>query len=188
MCFFLAIQLSAALKITVPEGSLPVVRPGAVGELVVQLLDDQDRGVAGAVVTFQLPNSGASGSFPDGGTFLTVISNQRGRATALVKTNNVAGEILVRVSASSQDQSASITIPLKSEAAVGGPPPAVRKGGSGKVIAILAVVGGGAAGAVLATAGKGGSKAVPSTPVVPTPAATPATVLTPGVTTFGAPR
>jgi cell division protein FtsN len=142
---------------------------------VVQVVDENDRPVAGAAITFALPSRGASGVFANGARSMTILTDAQGTAAATGLTPNaVAGELPIQVSASYQGQTASTVITQSNVVAAGA-------GMSAATIGIIgAVVAGAAVGAALAL---GGGDSTPA------PAARPsgtATVRTGGVT-IGAP-
>ena len=83
------------------EGASNTVRQRVTHDPVVQVEDDDHRPVAGAVVVFALPVSGASGEFFNGTRNLTVLTDDNGRATARgLKTNDVPGKLQIYVTAS----------------------------------------------------------------------------------------
>lgn len=134
------------------EGAINNVRQRTAREPVVQVVDENDRPVAGAVVMFMLPDRGAGGTFANGAKSLAVTTDAQGQATATgLQANNVAGDMQIRVSASHQGQTASATITQTNLAAA-----AAAGAGAGKIIAILAIVGGAAGGIAAATLGGGG--------------------------------
>ena len=161
------------------EGAINNIRQRTAREPIVQVEDENHRPVAGAAVVFLLPQSGASGVFPNGSNMTTVITDQQGRAVARgLRPNNLAGKYQIRVSASYQGMTGNATITqsnvLGAVAAAGGI--------SAKLIVILAAAAGAAAvGAVAATRG-GATAAVP--PVAPTSAI----VISPGLPSVGPPR
>lgn len=142
---------------------------------VVQVVDENDRPVAGAAITFALPSRGASGVFANGARSMTILTDAQGTAAASGLTPNaVAGELPIQVSASYQGQTASAVITQTNAVAAGA-------GMSAATIGIIgAVVAGAAVGAALALSG-GDSTAAPAA----RPNGT-ATVRTGGVT-IGAP-
>lgn len=162
------------------EGAINNIRQRTAREPIVQVQDENNRPVAGAVVLFTLPERGASGVFANGATSVTVTTDAQGHAAALgLRPNSVSGQLQIRVSASYQGQTASATISqtnaLGAAAAAGGV--------SGKLIAILVIAGGaGAAGAIAATRG-GGKSGGTVTPPAPSP-----TTITAGTPTLGPPR
>lgn len=176
--------IPAGLKIEVVEGEGAInnIAEGRARDPVVRVTDDDNRPVAGAAVTFLLPELGAGGTFPTG-SLVTLTTGDDGVAAARgLKPNNVAGEFQIRVTASYRGVTARALITQNNAA----PSAPVAKKGSGKTIAILAILGGGAAGAAVALAGKGGSTAS-ATPAPPAPAPRPPTTITPGGGTFGPP-
>jgi hypothetical protein len=160
------------------EGAINNVRQRVAREPIVQVEDENRRPVAGAAVTFLLPNQGAGATFANGGQSLTITTDAQGRAVARgLRPNNVNGQYEIRVNASSEGRTATTTInqtnALVAAAAAGGI--------SAKLIAILAIAGGAAAaGAVAATRGGNGNGG-PGTG--PTP-----TVIVPGTPTVGGPQ
>src|SRR3970282_16468 len=99
-----------------------------------------------AVVTFLLPDRGASGTFANGARSLSVTTDAQGRAVATgLQPNNVEGQYQIRVSAPHQGQLASATITqsnaVSAAAAAGAGAGAGAAAGAGKLIAILAIVG-----------------------------------------------
>src|SRR5688572_22151912 len=156
------------------EGAINNVRQRVAREPIVQVEDENRRPVAGAAVTFLLPNQGASASFANGSQSLTITTDAQGRAVARgLRPNNVNGQYEIRVNASSQGRTATATISQTNSIVAA----AAAGGLSLKLIAILvAAAGAAAAGAVVAT--RGGDD-----PARPTP-----TVITPGSPTVGGPQ
>jgi hypothetical protein len=139
------------------EGAINNIRQRTARDPIVEVQDENNKPVAGAVVTFLLPDRGASGTFANGAKSLTVATDAQGRAMATgLQPNNVQGEFQIRVSASHQGQMASATITqsnVVSAAAAAGAGAGAGAGaaaGAGKLIAILAIVGGAVAGGVVA--------------------------------------
>ena len=148
-------QAPAGLNIIVVEGEGAInnIRQRTAREPIVQVVDENNRPVAGATVAFLLPGSGPGGTFPGGARALTVLTDQKGQAVAKGFVHNgEAGKFQIEVNATYQDLSASTTInqanAVLTAAAVGGM-------GAGKIIAILAVAGGAIAGGVFALRSKG---------------------------------
>jgi hypothetical protein len=159
---------TSRLKILVleGEGAINNIRQRTARDPMVEVQDENNKPVAGAVVVFLLPDRGASGTFANGARSLTVTTDAQGRAMATgLQPNNVQGEFQIRVSASHQGQMASATIAqsnVMSAAAAAGAGAGAGAGaaaGAGKLIAILAIVGGAVAGGVVAAtqAGNNGS-------------------------------
>jgi hypothetical protein len=157
------------------EGAINNVRQRVAREPIVQVEDENRRPVAGAAVTFLLPNQGAGASFANGSQSLTITTDAQGRAVARgLRPNNVNGEYQIRVNAVSEGRTATTTISqtnaITAAAAAGGI--------SAKVLAIIAIAGGAAAaGTVAATRGGNGNGGRPSP-----------TIITPGSPTVGGPQ
>ncbi len=110
---------------------------------IVEVQDENHRPVAGATVSFLLPNSGPGGTFAGGARSISVVTGPNGQATMPRMTmNQLAGRYEIHVNASFQGQQASAVIPQQSIT----PPPAPGHAGlSAKVIGVI--VGAAAAGA-----------------------------------------
>lgn len=159
------------------EGAINNVRQRVAREPIVQVEDENRKPIAGAAVTFLLPNQGAGATFANGARSLTITTDAQGRAVARgLRPNSVNGNYEIRVNASHEGQTASATISqtnaITAAAAAGGI--------SAKLIAILAIAGGAAAvGTVAATRGNGGNG---------TPAGGNRTVIVPGSPSVGGPQ
>jgi hypothetical protein len=142
---------------------------------VVQVVDENDRPVAGVAITFALPSRGASGVFANGARSMTILTDAQGMATATgFAPNSVAGDLAIQVSASHQGQTASTMIAQSNVAA-----------GAGMSAATIGIIGAIAAGAAVgAVIAFGGEDKPPTTPTAP-PSGT-ATVR-PGGVTIGVP-
>jgi hypothetical protein len=171
------------LKITIVEGDGAInnITEGRARDPIVRVTDDDNKPLAGAAVTFLLPDLGAGGTFPTGATS-TVTTGDDGLALARgLRPNNVAGQFQIRVTASYRSLVARTSITQTNAA----PASAVVKKSNGKWIALIAIIGGGAAaGAALGLSG-GGSNS-PGGGGTP-PATRPPTTVTPGGGTFGPP-
>ena len=178
--FLLAAQLpgqdpvqSLRIEVIEGDGAINNVKQRFAREPIVQVEDENRKPVAGAAVTFLLPNQGASGIFPNGARSFTTITDANGRAVArgLRPTNN--GQFEIRVNASKDGKTATKNIRVTNAIATA----AIT---AGKLAAILLALGGGAAaGIAIANSGGGGGT---------TPTPNPPTVLTPGAPTVGGPR
>lgn len=163
------------------DGAINNVRQRVAREPIVQVEDENRKPIAGAAVTFLLPNQGAGASFANGARSLTITTDSKGQAVARsLRPNNVNGRYEIRVNASHQGQTASTTISqtnaLTAAAAAGGI--------SAKLIAILAIAGGAAAtGDVIAARGGKGTAGGGNGAAGPTP-----TVIVPGSPTVGGPQ
>jgi hypothetical protein len=163
------------------EGAINNVRQRVAREPIVQVQDENHKPVAGAAVTFLLPNQGAGAVFADGSRSFTTVTDGNGQAVARgIKPNNVNGQYQIRVNASYQGQTANAVVNQANAITAAGAAGA-SAGISTKLIAIIAIAGAAVAGGVVA-ATRGGGGATPGTV---TPAGT---VLTPGTPTVGAPR
>lgn len=163
------------IQIVEGEGAVNNIQQRVAREPIVQVTDEQDRPVEGAVVAFALPRNGASGAFADGSQLFTTTTDSQGRAVARgFRPNRSAGEFEVSVTASYQGQSISRRFKMTNVATV------AAGVSAGKVALILALVGGAVAGGVVAaTGGKN-----PPTPPPPSPSV----VLTPGSGAVGPPQ
>jgi hypothetical protein len=156
------------------EGAINSVRQRVAREPVVQVEDENRKPVAGAAITFLLPNQGAGASFANGAKSLTVLTDDKGQAIARgLKPNNVNGQYQIRVNASYRGQTASTTINQSTAIAAG------AAGGISTtlLVVIIAAAGAAIAGGVYAGARNGNGN------TTPTP-----TVITPGTPSVGAPR
>ena len=78
---------------------------------VVQVVDDNNQPVRGALVVFFLPSQGPGGTFANGSRNLTVSTDRNGRAAASgILPNTQTGQFEIRASASFQGQTASAVI------------------------------------------------------------------------------
>ncbi|MBL8296322.1 MAG: hypothetical protein JNN08_31045 [Bryobacterales bacterium] len=142
------------------EGAQNRVTKGrATSQAVVEVRDENDRPVAGVIVTFTLPTVGPGGTFTSGGAMTTVTTNSAGQATATFTPNTVAGTYNINVSATLQGQTATATISQTNLAVA-----AAAGGISGSTIGIIvAAVAAAAVGGAMAARG-GGNGAAPATP------------------------
>src|SRR5712692_8506041 len=89
------------------EGAINNIRQRTAREPIVEVQDENNRPVAGVVVTFTLPDRGASGVFANGQTSMTVMTDAQGHAAGTgLSPNNVEGSFQIRVSASDQGRTA----------------------------------------------------------------------------------
>ena len=147
-------------------------------EPVALVTDERGQPVSGVMVIFTLPETGPGGAFADGSKRAIVYTNAEGKATARGLTpNTTAGKFQIMVNASFHGFTSSTTVDQTNVLPEGG------KGGSAKLIAILAIAGGAAAAGVVAASGGGGSSQSPAA----SPSRT-ATTITPGTPVFGAPQ
>lgn len=157
----------AALTVRVIEGDGVVYSIGsrATRGVTVEVADATGRPVDGASVRFELPSSGASGTFADGGRTATMLTGADGRAQVWgMQWNREAGPFEVRITATRGTLTAGTRAQLSlTRAAVSvdaGSPTTSR---SRKKLWIALAVAGGAGIAVLGLAAK--PAAAGSTPV-----------------------
>lgn len=147
------------------EGAQNRVTKGrATSQAVVEVRDENDKPVAGAIVTFTLPSTGPGGTFTSGGAVTTVTTGPTGQATATFTPNSVAGSYNINVSATVQGQTATASISQANIAAA-----AAAGGISGTTVGIIVAVAAAAAvGGVVAARGGGNNAATPAAaPVTP---------------------
>ncbi|HTT62084.1 MAG TPA: hypothetical protein VMG35_09600 [Bryobacteraceae bacterium] len=181
----LAIWLCAALApcaATLPrievlegDGAINNIRLHRAKEPVVRVVDQDGHPLPNVAVTFLLPDKGASGTFADGHTSLTVMTDSTGQAVGRgLRPNTIAGQFQIRVTTSYQGQAATADV-MQTNAE-----PA-RGGTSSKTILILAVVGGAIAAGAAAALGKGKSSTTSTQ-------SNTGAVITPGSPVLGPPR
>jgi hypothetical protein len=153
------------------EGVTSDIRQKSTAEPIIRVEDEKQNPVVNAVAVFTLPTEGATGEFGNGSKTLTVMTDNRGQATAQgLRMNGVPGKVPIHISVSYRGLSARTILTQLSVA-----PPGAKIGGGGgghgKLIAILAIVGAGAAGGVVAATHKSSStpSTTPTPPVGPTP-------------------
>jgi hypothetical protein len=122
---------------------------------IVQVEDENHRPVAGATVSFLLPNTGPGGTFAGGSRSVSLVTGSNGQVTMpRMTTNQLAGRFEIHVNANFQGQQATATITQQNIA----PPPGQGHAGlSAKVIGVLAgaAAAGAATGIYLAVRGGG---------------------------------
>ena len=179
----------AAINIVVLEGEGLVhnvrQRGGARRDPVVRIEDEDQKPMNEAAVVFTLPTEGSTGEFGNGSKTLTIVTGKDGIAKAQgLKVYNVSGRLPIHVTASYRGLAARTII---SQIIEGGEPGATgRKGGSGKSIAILSIIGAAAGGGYYAYRASNKSSAPPTAPITPSG---PAPIgITPGGGTIAPPR
>jgi hypothetical protein len=180
---FLGAQPNAEnLKIVVVEGEGGInnISQHTTPLTTVRVEDEGQHPLSDATVVFALPTDGPSGAFQNGAKTLTITTNEQGLASARgLRPNTVSGEMQIHVNASYEGRTARATITQFNMTV----PKA--KGGSGKIVAIIALVGAAAAGGAYAGLHKGASSSPASTgqPTVSGPIS-----ITPGAGTVGPPQ
>ncbi len=161
------------------EGSINNLQIGSALEPEVEIRDENGRPVAGALVTFSVPEGGASGSFFGAGSKLTVSTDDRGRARGTrFRPNTTEGRFQIRVTAAFRDGVSTTNINqtnVRTAEGLDRVRQPERKFGKKKILAILAA--GTIAGAIVAA--HGGDEDTVSIP---------GTTVTPGTVTVGIPK
>jgi hypothetical protein len=161
------------------EGAINNVRQRVAREPIVQVEDENRKPIAGAAVTFLLPQQGAGATFANGARSATLLTDNNGQAVARgLRPNNVNGQYEIRVNASHQGRTASATI-TQTNALVAGAAAAAGAGISAKLLTIIAVAAAATAGGVVA-ATRGDSNGN-GNGVIPT-------VIVPGTPSVGGPQ
>ena len=162
------------------EGATNNIRQRTAREPVVQVQDENHKPVAGAIVVFTLPSNGAGGVFANGAKTLSMVSDNQGQAVARgFRPNGLKGQYQIRVNATHQGQTASLNINQTNAALTASG--AAAAGVSGKLIAVLVVMGAAAAGGIVYATHNGSG--------TPTAATIPAgTTIAAGAGTAGPPR
>ena len=160
-----------SLQITIleGEGALNDVRQRTAREPIVEVDDENHRPVSGALILFQSPGSGASGTFQGATTAFHTVTAADGRAVGRGFTSNhSAGSYQIQVTATYGALTAQAVIHESNfEAASTHTSHAATHGPWVKVVLITAAVAGAVTGIVLATQGSSTSAVItPGTPVV----------------------
>jgi hypothetical protein len=167
------------IQVVVVEGEAAIhnVREKKTTDVVVLVRDGNRKPMADATVTFVLPEQGAGATFNDGGRKLTAKTNDEGLAFARgVRPNGVEGPFRIEVAAEHNGDKASAAVTQFNMNV------AQSKGGSGKLLAVLGIVGAAVAGGTAYALSNSNG-----TPSQPAAAATPIGI-TPGTSTVGPPR
>ena len=175
-CAILSAQQPPELQILVigGEGSINNVKQRTAREPVIEVRDRNNRPVAGALVLFEAPRNGASGTFFGNSPTLRVTTDPQGRAVGQgFRPNNTGGAFGIQVTATFQGITA--TAVVRQTNVIGGAAAGAGAGaaaaGHGKLIGILIGIGAAAAaGTAYAVTHSGNSSSTPTTP--PTPPAT----------------
>jgi hypothetical protein len=171
------------LVIVEGDGAINNVRQRTAREPIVQVEDENHKPVAGAVVVFALQSGGPGGTFANGASTLTVVTNEQGQAVAHgFVPNSVKGNFEIHVTASHGGSSATGTIHQSNAAgaAAGSSAGAAAAAGSGKLVAIIAVAAAAVAGGAVYAATHSGGGGNNTT--------TPATTISAGAGTIGPPK
>lgn len=125
--------------------------------------DSANRPVQNALVVFSLPEAGAGGVFADGSRTATAVTGPDGRAALRgFRPNARPGSYNIRVRVTFLNETVTESIFQTNVVP--------EKKGSGRLVAILAIAGGAAAGVALATGDRAtsGNNSTPPTPARPT--------------------
>jgi hypothetical protein len=160
------------------QGQLVNIKSRVNSPPVVQVVDDNNTPLQGALVVFFLPAQGPSGTFANGTRNITVTTDKNGRAVAAgIIPNSQTGNFEIRASASYQGQTANATISQTNISGI-----SASNNGSGiskKALIILIVAAGAVAGGVIAARGGGSSSSSGGSGGI---------VITPGTPTVGGPK
>ena len=169
-----------ALNITVQkgEGGRNSIKTRSGTPIEIEVRDPGGKPVAGAQVIVQLPNYGASGSFPGGQLTKRTVTGPNGQAivTGFVP-NDIPGRFSVKITADSGTLSGSIVVSQVNVAELASEAKKSRK----TLWILLAAAGGG--GAILAGSMAGGKTTTTAAPTV-----IPSVTLVPGTVSVGGPR
>jgi hypothetical protein len=144
------------------EATMSNIRERKAMNVVVIVRDGNRRPISGASVKFTLPADGPGASFANNAKTLTVTSDADGYALARgVRPNAIPGPYRIEVEAQHNNETATASVTqfnMQVES---------RSGGSGKWIALVAILGAAAAGGTVAATRKNGNGAAPAAPPAP---------------------
>jgi hypothetical protein len=167
--------LPATLQIVILEGDGAInnIRQRTAREPVVQVVDENRKPVAGAMVLFSSPDRGAGAVFSNGSKTFITYTDAEGKASAKgMRPNQTSGQYQIVVNASFRGLVAVARIAQANAvagAAAGAAGAGAATGVSKTLIAILVVAAGAAAtGAVVAARGGAGTPQAPPTAVINT--------------------
>ena len=174
----------AILQIRVIEGEGVVHLPGSRSSrpIAVEITDETGKPVAGAAVSFHLPEDGPGGAFVNGLRTDVVVTDAGGRAVLRgLVANRVPGRFQIRILASKEQARAGIVSFQYVAEPRGGAAAALSPSvpGRTKWMVVVAAVAGGAVAGLIATRGGAASSAT-AAPGVPVPASS--SVGTPTIT------
>lgn len=144
------------------DGAQNDVQQRAGTEPVVRIEDERHNPIPNAIVAFTLPTEGATGEFGNHSRTLAVTTDSQGQAVAKgLRTNQVPGKVPIHINASYRGLTASASMTQYTVAREG-----VKSGHKGgKIVAILLILGGAAAGGAYAALRNRTSAPSASTPV-----------------------
>ena len=168
-----ALAQVAILQIRVIEGEGAVHLPGSrsARPITVEITEETGKPVAGAAVSFHLPEDGPGGTFVNGLRTEVVITDASGHASLHgLLANRIPGRFQIRILASKeQARAGTVSFQYVAEPRGGAAARSTAPAGRRKWIAVAAAVAGGAVAGIVATRGGAASPAavVPSAPVPP---------------------
>jgi hypothetical protein len=122
-------------------GAINDIKQRTPRDITVEIDDENDHPVAGAMVTFFAPNEGPGGSFVGDSHLLTVMTGSDGRAVAKdFRPNDIPGDYNIQVSVAYADQSATTTISQSNQVSAA-PAPTKHSAMSGKKIGLIVAAG-----------------------------------------------
>jgi hypothetical protein len=154
----LALAQTAILHIRVTEGEGAITAPGARNShpLAVEITDETGKPVAGAAVSFHLPEEGPSGTCSNGLRTEVEVSDARGRATLRsLQANRTPGRLAISIVASKEQARAGMVsfqyiVDARNGAPASKSAPSASRGKLKWVILAVAAGGAAAAGALAA--------------------------------------
>jgi hypothetical protein len=167
-----ALAQVAILQIRVIEGEGAVHQPASrsARPITVEITEETGKPVAGAAVSFHLPEDGPGGTFVNGLRTEVVITDASGRASLHgLLANRIPGRFQIRILASKeQARAGTVSFQYVAEPRGGAAVRPTATAGRRKWMVVAAVVAGGAVGGVVAMRGGAASPAaVPSAPTPP---------------------
>ncbi len=174
---------SSSISIKVLEGNAAInnISRKTAYAPVVQVVDSTGQPVAQATVTFTAPAIGPGGRFSDGGTTLTMLTDDEGKAVGRGLTpNNTPGQFEIRVTAGSARRTARAIITQTNAA------PVRAQSGNTRKLLVIGLIAGAAVGGLFATQSGGGG--APPAPPGPSAGDPPSGSITPGTPGFGPPQ
>jgi hypothetical protein len=167
-----ALAQVAILQIRVIEGEGAVHLPGSRSSrpITVEITDETGKPVAGAAVSFHLPEGGPSGAFANGLRTEVVIADVHGRASLHgLLVNRVPGRFQIRILASKeQARAGTVSFQYVAESRGGAAKADAASTSRRKWIVVAAAVAGGAVAGIVAM--RGGAASPAAAPVAPVPA------------------
>ena len=148
LCASLAHAGTLQIRVVEGEGAVYAAGSRAARGLTVVVSDEIGNPVAGATVSFRLPEEGPGGAFPNGSKSEAVVTKADGRASVWgMQWNKTPGEFQIRITAGKEDMRAGTLTTQTLSGAVAASPAEVfeRHRGRGKWIALGVIAAGAAA-------------------------------------------